>query len=548
MKTYKTVKKSIVSVYTFIGIVFGFLFPVFSMIFWFLINNIPVTIPNIVDLHRSNPLICVIDTAPFFLGLFAFVAGINYANSEINRLKLESLAADLRKSEQELTNEIQVRIAMEKKIRKLAFYDFLTGLPNRRMFHDRLERAILVAARNGKPLVVLFLDLDSFKIVNDTMGHAQGDELLKEVAKRLKDSLRKSDTVARIGGDEFFVIIRNIGDKHAVEAYLEKIISQFRLPFRFNNFELYITPSIGVVVYPTDGENVETLIKNADVAMYKAKERGGNTFEFCTPLLKNSVIESMKLVNYLYRALERNELELYYQPQISAKSGKIIGMEALIRWNHPEFGLLSPGSFIPITERTGLIVPIGEWVLRTACSQNKAWQDEGLAKVPVAVNLSVNQFQNIKIVEQITAILNETGLPPEYLELEITESIFVKEIDYVIETLRQLKSLGVSVAIDDFGTKYSSLVYLKQLPIDRIKIAMCFVHGIKISEKDEAIINAIIVLARTLGLRVIAEGVETGRQLEYLCGQMCDEIQGYYFYKPVPGSEMGEILRKISFA
>jgi diguanylate cyclase (GGDEF)-like protein len=514
------------------------------MTFWLIFKEIPVTLQNIINLHLSNPLIYVIDTAPAFLGLFAFVAGVNYAKSEINRRILESLAADLRKSEQELTNEIKARIVMEKKIRKLAFYDYLTDLPNRRLFNERLERAIQVASRNGKPLVVLFLDLDSFKMVNDTMGHAQGDELLKEVAERLKSSLRKSDTVARIGGDEFLIIIQNIGDKQAVEVCLDKIISKFKEPFNLNNYELYITPSIGVVVYPTDGENTETLIKNADIAMYKAKERGGNSFEFCTPFLKNSVIEEMKLANDLYRALERNELEVFYQPQVKAKSGEIIGLEALVRWNNRELGLLNPEGFIAITERTGLIIPIGEWVARTACAQNKTWQDEGLANIPVAVNLSVNQLQNPKMVEQIIAILNETGLNPKYLDLEISESAGMKEPGAVLETLKQLKNLGVSISIDDFGTKYSSLFYLKQLPIDKIKIAMCFIQGINVSDTDEAIIKAIITLAKTLGLSIIAEGVETREQLEFLGKQGCDDIQGYYFYKPMPKKAIEEIMKK----
>ncbi|MCL6590239.1 MAG: GGDEF domain-containing protein [Firmicutes bacterium] len=268
------------------------------MIFWFIINEMPVTLNSIIELHRINPLIYVIDTAPVFLGLFAFVAGVNYAKSEINKLKLEILAADLQKSEQELTREIKVRIAMEKKVRKLAFYDYLTGLPNRRLFHRRLERAILIASRNGKPFTVFFLDLDSFKIVNDTMGHAQGDELLIEVGKRLKDSLKKRDTVARIGGDEFFVMVRNIADVHAVKMILEHILEQFKAPFRFKDYEFSITPSIGVVIYPRDGEDVETLIKNADMAMYQAKEKGGGAYEFFSPLMENKMIGKIKPVTH----------------------------------------------------------------------------------------------------------------------------------------------------------------------------------------------------------------------------------------------------------
>jgi diguanylate cyclase (GGDEF)-like protein len=295
VKTYTTIRNSIVAIYTLIGIIFGFMFPIFSMLFWFILKEIPITFPNMINLHRSNPLIYVIDTAPLFLGLVAFIGGVNYAKSEINRLKLERLAADLRKSEQELTAEIKARITMQKKIRKLAYYDYLTGLPNRRLFYDRLERAILVSSRNGKPLVVSFIDLDSFKIVNDTMGHAQGDELLKEVAGRLKNSLGKKGTLSRFGGDEFVIMSQKMGDKSIVEAFLYKLISEFKVPFRFNNYEFHITPSIGVVFYPTDGANVETLMKNADIAMYRAKERGGAAFEFFTPLMKNSERENLKL-------------------------------------------------------------------------------------------------------------------------------------------------------------------------------------------------------------------------------------------------------------
>ena len=307
---------------------------------------------------------------------------------------------------------------------------------------------------------------------------------------------------------------------------------------------MFVTTSIGGAIYPIDGDDVETLIKNADIAMYKAKEEGKNKFQLCTPIIKDSLVEEMKLTNSLYRALERNELELYYQPQVNIISGEIIGLEALIRWNNTKLGMVNPGDFIYIAEKTGLILPIGEWVMRSACSQNKTWQNAGILNVPIAVNLSVNQFQNIKIVQQITKILKETDLNPKDLELEITENIIMKEPEYIIESLKQLKELGVTIAIDDFGTEYSSLNYIKQLPVDKIKIDMSFVQGININHKDEAIIKVIIVLAKNLGLKVIAEGVETKQQLDFLREQMCDEIQGYYYYKPMTASQIEELMRK----
>ena len=306
----------------------------------------------------------------------------------------------------------------------------------------------------------------------------------------------------------------------------------------------YITTSIGGAIYPIDGQEVETLIKNADIAMYKAKEKGRNKFELCTAVIKDSLVEEMKLTNSLYRAIERNELELYYQPQVSLISGKIIGLEALIRWNNREHGMVNPGDFIYIAEKTGLILPIGEWVLKSACSQNKKWQDDGILNVPIAVNLSVNQFQNTEIIEEIVVILKETGLDPNDLELEITENIIMKETEYIIESLKQLKQLGVKIAIDDFGTEYSSLNYIKQLPVDKIKIDISFVKGININHKDEAIIKVIIALAKNLELKVIAEGVETKEQLEFLRDQMCDEIQGYYYYKPMSASQIEELMKK----
>ena len=459
-------------------------------------------------------------------------------------IKVVERTSELSKSNIDLEYEINVRIDMEEKIKKLAYYDYLTGLPNKRLFIDKLNQCILDAEQKGKALGVLFLDLDSFKRVNDTLGHAKGDELLKMVSTRLLSTVREIDTICRVGGDEFLILIQDLENENYIKEISEQILGIFKKSFIIDNNELYMSTSIGGAMYPIDGENVDMLIKNADIAMYKAKEKGKNKFELCTAIFKDGLVKEMKLTNSLYRAIERNELVLYYQPQVSLISGEIIGTEALIRWNSAEFGMVNPIDFINIAEKTGLILPIGEWVLKTACNQNKKWQESGILNVPIAVNLSVNQFQNTRIIEDIIKILKETGLNPKDLELEITENIIMKETEYIIESLKQLKQLGVKIAIDDFGTEYSSLNYIKQLPVDKIKIDMSFVRGIKINHKDEAIIKVIIALAKNLGLKVIAEGVESKEQLDFLKEQMCDEIQGYYYYKPMPAMLIEELMRK----
>ncbi|SDL01371.1 bifunctional diguanylate cyclase/phosphodiesterase [Natronincola ferrireducens] len=443
-----------------------------------------------------------------------------------------------------ISKEIEEGEKIQEEMRYLAYHDYLTGLPNRLLLTDRLKQAIHISKRTERIIGVIFLDLDAFKIVNDSIGHDQGDELLKEVAQRLTDTLRKADTVCRMGGDEFLIIIQNLTNVNDLERIVKKIMHIFSYPFKLKEQNFYVTASAGVAIFPEDGEDVEMLIKNADIAMYKAKEKGKNQYVFCSPVMKNQVAETMKLTNCLYRAHERNELILHYQPQISHNTGKIIGVEALIRWNHPELGLVSPGKFIPIAEQTGLINPIGEWVLRTACHQNKAWQDAGFPHIRMGVNLSVYQFQDSNIVTQVESVLKETGLSPKYLELEITESIVMKETSYIVEVLNDLKKLGVIISLDDFGTEYSSLNYLKQLPIDRIKIAIQFIHGIAVSNKDEAITKAIIILAKNLGMNVIAEGVETKQQLTFLSQRMCDEVQGFYYHKPMPASEVEALLRR----
>lgn len=439
--------------------------------------------------------------------------------------------------------EIEERKKIQERITQLAYHDHLTGLPNRLLFNDRLNQAIFLARRMEKPLGVIFIDLDSFKLVNDTMGHDQGDELLKEIAKRLVALFRSHDTVCRIGGDEFIVAVQNIANPEDITRIANKIVGCFKKPFKLEGQDFFITSSIGIAMYPIDGEDAETLIKNADVAMYKAKENGKNKYMLCTPVMKDKVMEKMTLTNSLYRAIERNELMLYYQPQVNCETGKIIGVEALLRWKHPELGFVPPSKFIAIAEQSGLIMSIGEWVLITACKQNALWGRMGIDPIRMAINVSPMQLQNTNFANRIKEVLLETGMSPQLLEIEITESIFMNESIHIIDILSHIKEMGISISIDDFGTEYSSLSRLKEMPIDRIKIAMPFIQGIAVNEKDEAITKAIIVLARNLGLHIIAEGVETEHQLSFLSQRMCDEIQGYYYFKPLPPEEIEAILK-----
>ncbi|MGO5054104.1 EAL domain-containing protein [Lachnospiraceae bacterium LCP25S3_G4] len=435
-----------------------------------------------------------------------------------------------------------MQIKADKEIEYMAYYDNLTGIPNRFLFKDRVENAISLAEQNEKFISIMFIDLDNFKSVNDTMGHDGGDYLLKEVSNGLSKRIRKTDTVARFGGDEFIILLNNIDNHNDISKIADNIMRVFSKPFIINGQEVFITASGGIATYPIDGEDSESLVKNADTAMYEAKDNGKNQYSLCTHDMKDEVEKNMKLSNGLYRALERNELSIHYQPQIDLNSKEITGLEALLRWKHPEYGMISPVVFIPLAEKNGSINSIGEWVLRTACNQNKAWQDMGLLYARIAVNLSVIQFNDPLIVEKVDKILKETGLSPKHLELEITESIAVKENKNVVDILDRLKKLGVSISIDDFGTEYSSLSRLKTLPIDRLKIDMQFIRGIEDNEKDQAIAKIIINLANSLNLEVIAEGVETKGQMEFLNQKMCDEAQGYYYYKPMPAEELEEIL------
>lgn len=440
------------------------------------------------------------------------------------------------------TLDITARIRAESEIQQLINYDTLTGLPNRSLLHDRLKLAIAQAAREHQLVGVLILDLDRFKSINDTLGHRVGDKMLKTVAKRLSACVRESDTLARLGGDEFVAILVGVDAAEGITTVAKKILMLISEPIYIDDQEIYTSGSIGIAVYPMDGDDSHTLLKHADLAMYQAKELDRNNFQFFSREMNVKVLERMMLENSMRKALEREEFFLVYQPQVDARTGRITGMEALLRWQHPDLGLLSPDKFICLAEETGFIVPIGEWVLRTACRQNKAWQQQGLPAVRVAVNLSAKQFGQYHLDEMIAATLMETGMAPQWLELEITESAIMKNAEQNAIILHKLKEMGVSLAIDDFGTGYSSLSYLKHFPISRLKIDRSFVRDITTNPDDAAIAEIIIAMAQTLKLSVIAEGVETRAQMELLSFNNCIEMQGYLFSRPVPAEQFSILL------
>ncbi|MCW9059669.1 MAG: EAL domain-containing protein [Gammaproteobacteria bacterium] len=430
----------------------------------------------------------------------------------------------------------------EEQIRHLAHYDVLTGLPNRYLLNDRIEQAISQAHRERHSLGLMFLDLDRFKNVNDSLGHQVGDRMLMEVAKRLRGLVREEDTVSRLGGDEFIILLLGV-DAEGAAHVASKIIRSMAEPFMIGGNELTITPSIGIAMYPEDGQGIETLLQCADSAMYKAKDTGRNTYRFFTTEMHSHIRRTLQLENALRRALERNELTLHYQPQLEISSGDIVGVEALLRWHHPELGMVSPADFIPIAEDSGLILPIGEWVLRSAVQQNRAWQQAGLGHFAMAVNISAVQFRQASLAQMVGQILREFGLAPGWLELELTESITMEDPLTAIGMMDRLHEQGVRLSIDDFGTGYSSLSYLKRFRINKLKIDQSFVQDITSDPDDEAIVDAVISLADSLQLRTIAEGVETAEQLEFLRSKGCDEIQGYYFSKPLPAQKLEALLR-----
>lgn len=430
-----------------------------------------------------------------------------------------------------------IKVDAEKEIYQMALYDELTGLPNRALFNSHMEKALSLAERSNELIAIMFVDLDSFKQINDTMGHNFGDQILKQAADRLSSGTRKYDTVSRFGGDEFLIMLPQMSDPEQIKQAANKIMSTFNEPIHLKDQEIFLTASAGIAIYPFDGKNIETLIKSADLAMYSAKERGKNRYSFYSDLMETSLQKNVHLTNQLHRALERGELILYYQPQVSIETNRIIGNEALLRWQHPSMGMISPTVFIPLAENSGLINKIGLWVLRTACRQNKKWQHQGAANLRISVNVSVEQLRSRDFVAKTAAVLKETGLAPEYLELEITESVFTRDPDQITEVLDKLKKLGLSISVDDFGTEYSSLSRLKEMPVDRLKIDRQFVQGLTTNPKDKAITSIITSLSKNLEIGSTAEGVETLEQLEHLRQLECDEAQGFYFYKPLPASE-----------
>ena len=440
--------------------------------------------------------------------------------------------------------DISERKAYEARIEYLAGHDALTSLANRNLLGDRIRQAMAHARRNGLLLALLFLDLDRFKGVNDSFGHELGDALLLEVSQRLIHVVREGDTVARQGGDEFIILLAGIQRPEDVTAVTAKIFEAFRTPFVIRGHELFISASIGATIYPDDGEDMQSLLRNADIAMYRAKEERGNAFQFYSREMSVRALERAELESALRRALERKEFELFYQPKVEASSGRIIGAEALIRWNHPEKGLVSPTRFIPMAEEIGLIIPIGDWVLHTACAQNKAWQDAGLPPISISVNLSARQFQQENLVQSVATALHDMGLAAHHLELELTESMVMNSAELFVTKLKELEDLGVQLSIDDFGTGYSSLSYLKRFPLHHLKIDQSFVRDIATDADDAAITSTVISLGHSLNLKVIAEGVETEEQVAFLRDHNCDEMQGYYFSKPLPANEFASLLRR----
>ncbi|MCC6347820.1 MAG: EAL domain-containing protein [Nitrospirales bacterium] len=445
-------------------------------------------------------------------------------------------------SKQAMIEDVTERKDLEERIRYQAYHDLLTDLPNKTLLMDRLKIALHQARRNSSLLAVMFLDLDRFKTINDTMGHTAGDQLLKDASLRLTGCMREYDTIARIGGDEFIILLPHLLHAEDAAKAAQKILSQFAAPYRVEGHDLHVTTSIGISIYPHDGEYEETLLKNADIALYQAKEQGGNTYHFYSPAINIRTLERIILENSLRRTLDRGELVVHYQPQVDIATRRIVCVEALVRWQHPELGLLDPMQFIPLAEETGFIIPMDEWVLRTACEQNKAWQETGYPPLRITVNLSARQFQQPNLIEIVACVLRETGLKPEYLDIEITESTAMGDIDLTIPTMVQLTGMGVRLSIDDFGTGYSSLSYLKKLPIRKLKIDKSFIRDLTTDQDDRAIVNAVIALAHSLKLKVVAEGVETQEQMDYLRVSGCDEIQGYLFSRPLPPEELRALL------
>ncbi|MCA1908334.1 MAG: EAL domain-containing protein [Magnetospirillum sp.] len=435
-------------------------------------------------------------------------------------------------------SDISERKKTEERIKNLAYFDVLTGLPNRRLFTDRLQVAIAHAHRHGAQMAIMFLDLDLFKRINDSLGHGIGDQVLCEVANRLQVCVREGDTVARLGGDEFVILLPELEHVEDAAKLADRVISRVKQPLSVDEHELYVTTSVGIAVYPEDGLTDETLIKNADTAMYRAKDLGRNSYQLYTPAMNAKSFERLAMESSLRHALTRDEFTLVYQGKIDLVSGRMSGVEALVRWRHPEMGLVSPAEFIPLAENMGLISEIGAWVLKSACRQSQSWFDLGLPRVRMAVNVSTLQFREGDLAELVKQALQETGLPPQFLELEITESVLMQRVEENTLVLNELRAMGIHISIDDFGTGYSSLSYLKRMPIDALKIDRSFVNDITEDGDGAAIVSTIINLAHNLKLRAVAEGVETQEQADFLRQRGCDEIQGYLVSRPVSAEDL----------
>ncbi len=442
-----------------------------------------------------------------------------------------------------IINDVTDRIRYEQQLEYQSNHDVLTGLANRNLLNDRITQAIAHARRDRQMVGILLLDLDRFKMINDGFGHAPADDLLKAVSVRLQTCVRDTDTVARVGGDEFVIVVTTVLGSDDVLVVADKIQRAFAQPFFIEGKEVFVTASTGVSLYPRDGDHGEALLRNADMAMYRVKEHGRDNYRFYQPEMSNMALDRLDMEGSLRKAIDNSELVVFYQPKVSLLSGKIIGAEALVRWPHPRMGLVSPGEFIPLAEETGLIIPLGDFVLNSVCQQLRQWLDAGIDAPCVAVNLSARQFRQENLVATISQRMRDAGIDGSLIELELTESMVMHDADGAIGTLRELKSLGLSLALDDFGTGYSSLTYLKRFPIDTLKIDRSFVRDINNNNDDAAIATAVIAMAHSLNLNVVAEGVETREQLELLAGQQCDEIQGYYFSHPLPAKDFEAMLR-----
>ena len=426
----------------------------------------------------------------------------------------------------------------------MAHHDALTDLPNRNLFLDRLQHSLNRARWHERLVAVMFMDLDRFKNINDTLGHNVGDELLIQLSQRLSKTVRDGDTIARFGGDEFAILLDDIDSDNHISSLAKKLLGTLTTPFKINKQELFITASIGVSIFPNDGEDPDTLLRNADVAMYRAKDLGKNNYQFYSDDLSARNFERLTLENNLRHALERNEFILYYQPQIDARTNKITGVEALLRWQHPELGLVGPNNIISLLEETGLIENVGQWVLETACRQSRIWHDAGYSYLHMSVNISSRQFNNPEFISSVHDIINRTEANPEFLELELTESMLMRNASSTVNALHSLSGLGVRFAIDDFGTGYSSLTYLRRFPIDTIKIDRSFIHDITDTPDDAAIASAIIMMAQSLSLNVIAEGIENQEQRDFLVARNCHYLQGNYFSRPIPAEDLTRLLEK----